>query len=86
MVSFTYKYDRLMVVAGNMRKLIDPKDQHKGVGKFFTDFAEYSTQAEIEYQNRKVKFYKGACKGKNLFSCCDQEVHQQHFNVIEPSY
>ena len=41
---------------------------------------------KYEIKGDKVKFYKGPCKNKNFFSCCDVSVNSEEFEALEVPY
>ena len=37
-------------------------------------------------EKERIIFYKGPCKTKNIFSCMDQSVNSEEFEVLEDHY
>ena len=85
---------------GTLHLNIFYNDKKKYVGEMeFYEIGNASTMSNVKVvydasqiiNNGKVSkeriiFYKGPCKNKNMFSCCDQETQSQKFETIEPMY
>lgn len=54
-----------------------------GAGQVSSFDRNMKVQSNFNENNSKMmSLYKGPCKTKNLFSCCDRPVNDQQYEVV----